>query len=435
MVTTIVISIVTVLLLVFAIIYKPEIHTKHYHVESFWVVALIGVVFLLVFQRISISEIGLGITENTSINPLKILILFLSMTILSIILDELGFFKKLAYFALKKAKGKQIRIFMYLYITVSILTIFTSNDIIILTFTPFICYFSKNAKINPLPYLISEFVAANTWSMMLVIGNPTNIYLATSYGISFLSYFQIMFFPTIASSLLSLGLLLLLFKKQLGKKDLEVSLYEYTLKNRFLVVVMLVHLLGCMILLALSSYIHLQMWIVSLGFCLSALLFLMVYEAIAMKQHPVVFFTSLKRTPWSLIPFIISMFVFVLALNKDGITEQISLALAQMNPIFGFGITSFLSANVINNIPMTILYSNILKSVVPISQIPAIYASIIGSNIGAYLTPIGALAGIMWMQILKKQEVDFNFSRFIQYGSIISIPTIFIALLFLLWQF
>lgn len=58
---------------------------------------------------------------------------------------------------------------------VAILTIFTSNDIVILTFTPFICYFSKNAKINPIPYLVAEF-AATTYSMMLIIGNPTNIY-------------------------------------------------------------------------------------------------------------------------------------------------------------------------------------------------------------------------------------------------------------------
>ena len=71
---------------------------------------------------------------------------------------------------------------------VSVLTVFTSNDIIVLTFTPFICHFAKSARIDPLPYLVSEFVAANTWSMALIIGNPTNIYLMSGTGISFLSY-------------------------------------------------------------------------------------------------------------------------------------------------------------------------------------------------------------------------------------------------------
>ena len=435
MLTTLVISILTVILLVVAIIFKPSLRFKHFHIETFWMVAVLGVLLLLVFGRLSLTEITNGITVNNSINPLKILILFLSMTILSVILDELGFFKKLAYLALKKAKGKQMRIFMYLYITVSVLTIFTSNDIIILTFTPFICYFSKNAKINPLPYLISEFVAANTWSMMLVIGNPTNIYLASSYGIDFLAYFQIMFFPTVASSLVALGILLLIFKKQLTNKVLETSEYEYELENPVLVFIILFHLIGCMVLLAISSYLGWEMWIISLAFCLSALFVILVYELLFISRKPKLIFDSLKRTPWSLVPFVVSMFAFVLALNKDGITLSISHVLDKIDPIMGFGLTSFFSANIINNIPMTILYSNILESVVPISQTPALYASVIGSNIGAYLTPIGALAGIMWMQILKKQEIDFSFPKFIKYGSLISIPTIIIALLFLMWQF
>ncbi|MGD9604682.1 MAG: SLC13 family permease [Bacilli bacterium] len=435
MMTTLVISILTVIFLILAIIYKPEIKVHKFHIETFWLIAVIGVLLLLIFDRISIYEIGSGITEDSSINPLKILILFLSMTVLSVILDELGFFKKLAYLALKKAKGKQMRIFMYLYVTVSVLTIFTSNDIIILTFTPFICYFSKNAKINPLPYLISEFVAANTWSMMLVIGNPTNIYLASSYGIDFLAYFGIMFFPTVASSLIALGILILLFKKQLSNKNIEATNYEYRLENPWLVGIMLFHLISCMVILAISSYIGWEMWLISLSFAFSALCVLFIYETFIVKRKPQFALTSLKRAPWSLIPFVVSMFAFVLALNKDGITNSISHILDHLDPIIGFGLSSFFSANIINNIPMTILYSNILQSVVPVSQTPALYAAVIGSNIGAYLTPIGALAGIMWMQILKKQEIDFSFPKFIKYGSLISIPTIMIALLFLMWQF
>ncbi|HQC74817.1 MAG TPA: ArsB/NhaD family transporter, partial [Bacilli bacterium] len=298
-----------------------------------------------------------------------------------------------------------------------------------------ICYFSKNAKINPLPYLISEFVAANTWSMMLVIGNPTNIYLASSYGINFLQYFQIMFIPTLASSLAALGILLLLFRKQLTNKTLETSDYEYCLENPVLVGIILGHLVACMILLAVSSYLGWEMWLISLSFCLSALIVLLVYEMLFISRQPQLIFTSLRRTPWSLVPFVVSMFAFVLVLNRDGITTSIAGWLGKMNPIMGFGLTSFLAANIINNIPMTILYTDILESVLPIAQTPALYAAVIGSNIGAYLTPIGALAGIMWMQILKKQEINFSFPKFIKYGLMISIPTILIALLFLMWQF
>ena len=72
------------------------------------------------------------------------------MTILSIYLDEFGFFRYLANIALLKARTSQRKLFVYLYVTVAVLTVFTSNDVIILSFTPFICYFAKNAKLRAL---------------------------------------------------------------------------------------------------------------------------------------------------------------------------------------------------------------------------------------------------------------------------------------------
>ncbi|MFA5341368.1 MAG: ArsB/NhaD family transporter, partial [Clostridia bacterium] len=60
-----------------------------------------------------------------------------------------------------------------------------------------------------------------------------------------------------------------------------------------------------------------------------------------------------------------------------------------------------------------------------------VYGSIIGSNIGAFLTPVGALAGIMWTSILKKHEIKYTFLDFVKYGIIISVPTI-LASLFIL---
>ncbi|MGF3585413.1 MAG: SLC13 family permease, partial [Thermoplasmatota archaeon] len=95
-------------------------------------------------------------------------------------------------------------ILLYLY-----LTIFTSNDIIILTFTPFIYYFTKNAGIDPKLYLIAEFFAANTWSMMLYIGNPTNILLAAAFDLRFDEYFKWMFLPAIVAGLVNMILLYL----------------------------------------------------------------------------------------------------------------------------------------------------------------------------------------------------------------------------------
>ena len=65
------------------------------------------------------------------------------------------------------------------------------------------------------------------------------------------------------------------------------------------------------------------------------------------------------------------------------------------------------------------------------NYLAGIYASIVGSNIGAFLTPLGALAGIMFVGLVNKYEIKFRFIDFIKYGVVIAIPTISIALLML----
>ena len=62
----------------------------------------------------------------------------------------------------------------------------------------------------------------------------------------------------------------------------------------------------------------------------------------------------------------------------------------------------------------------------------AVFATIIGSNAGAFLTPVGALAGIMWTNILKAQNVKMSYLKFMKYGFAVAVPTL-AAALFGLW--
>ena len=78
---------------------------------------------------------------------------------------------------------------------------------------------------------------------------------------------------------------------------------------------------------------------------------------------------------------------------------------------------------------MSILYSNVPTALTNGQYLKATYASIVGSNIGAFLTPIGALAGIMFSNLLSKHDMKFSFMDFIKYGSVVSVPVLIVALL------
>ena len=430
MIATIIISGITFLGITLSILLFPHIKIKRITIDTYWLIALLGAVVLVATTLCPIKEIGASWVSSSAVNPLKILILFFSMTIISIYLDELGLFKFLASVAVNKAKGHQNVLFFTLYFLVSVLTIFTSNDIVILTFTPFICFFCKHAKIKALPYLIAEFAAANTWSMMFIIGNPTNIYLATSAGINFIGYLKAMLFPTIAAGLTELLIIFLIFRKSLKEPLSEDEKEIVHIDSKLDLIIGAAHLVVCLVFLVISQYIGIAMWIVALACAVSLIVISFIIRLVTRKRW--IYLTDcFKRLPYQLIPFILSMSIIVIAINYQGIAAKIGDLLNQGLLVLNYGVSSYLLSNVINNIPMSILFSNIPTALTNGEYLRAIFASIIGSNVGAFLTPIGALAGIMFSNLLSKYEMKFTFLDFIKYGSIVSIPVLAVSLLVL----
>ena len=423
MIPTLIISLITFVSVTLSILLFPKIKIGKLNVSTYWLIALIGAIIFLICNFAPIRDVWNQLTSNDEINPLKIIVLFFSMTILSIYLDEAGLFKYLANLATKRAKNNQFILFTALYFLVAVLTVFTSNDIVILTFTPFICFFCKNAKINPIPYLVAEFTAANTWSLMLIIGNPTNIYLATSAGIDFFEYFKVMAIPTLVAGTLEYLVLLLLFFKKL-KLKLDVEYKESKIQNKPALIIGISHLLICLVFLVISSYLSIEMWLISL-ICAVSLLVAAVILCLITKKNWSYITNSLKKLPYQLIPFFLSMFVIVVALTKQGVSTEIEKLFSSTNHIWSYGISSFFACNLINNIPMSILFSSIC------GDKAAVFASIVGSNIGAFLTPIGALAGIMFTDLVNKHEAKYSFLDFVKYGSIVSVPILAVTLLML----
>ena len=427
-------SLVTVFLILRRRFLYIRLGLRRVKVDTYFLGALLGPVLIIIFGILTSSQILGGLEGFGGLNPLGILILFLSMVFMSIFLDITGFFEYCARLALRNAKGDGRKLYFSVFITVSILTIFTSNDIIILTFTPFIYYFSKDAGIDPKPYLIAEFFAANTWSMMLYIGNPTNIVLAAAFNLRFDEYTKWMLLPSLVAGGINMILLYFIFRK-----TIQMPLkYTSTINPRASItdvpsaILGLLILGGCIIGLAIAPYFGVEMWIISLGFGLTLLFILLFRDAFVVitkehmeKKH----FTvgpTLKKMPLSIIPFVLSLFITVEALRFYGVTNDIGFIFNNISEAssttttFVFGISSAFSANILNNIPMTVAYVPIAGAISQANLLPAVLATAVGSNLGANITPIGALAGIMWMSILRDKKVNLTFREFMKYGLLIT---------------
>lgn len=389
MTAAIVLSVIAAAGTILSIVFLPEVKIKGKRIPVFFVVPVISAILIVALNVLTFREAWDGLTGDmasmfhgrNSVNPIKILLLFFGMTTVSVFLDEAGVFRFLATKSMKLAGHSRTKLFFILYGVVSILTVFTSNDIIILTFTPFICYFCKNADIDPVPYLVTEFVAANTFSMFFIIGNPTNIYLAESFHMTFAGYLKVMALPTIFGGLCALLVLYLLFKKQF-KEEIPVSEVETAkIEKPYLAIFGAVLLIICLVFLIIADYVGIEMWAVA-----TCAFLLLVVGAL--------------------------------------VIADVFGAAGERYDILTYGVSSTLVANLINNIPMSVLYSAITETASPF----AVYASVIGSNIGAFLTPVGALAGIMFTGLLKNLDVKFSFLDFLKYGVVVAIPTLFATL-------
>jgi arsenical pump membrane protein len=381
---------------------------------------------ILIFGLTAVTIFGSGIEamvidwfSPTTMNPLQIIIIFFSCTFLALYLDEVGLIRYLAYASLKHAQSSQTRLFFMWTLLVSILTIFTANDIVILTLTPFIIYFAKQAKIVLPAFLVVQFVAANTWSMLLMIGNPTNLYIARSFDISFLNYALKMFLPTIIISSIAVLLVYALFKKNLSK-PMGMTTLPITTYSHPQAWLGSIHLALGLLGMAIAPWLR-----IDLGFIISVVAFsLITLHALGFRDQ--VLITTFKRLPWDIIPFLIGMASLVVTLSYVGLNTQLVDSLKLFIHERSWGVVAFLFGSVMNNIPMSIWFADML-ALAQVNDI-GIYSVIIASNLVAIVSPLGALAGIMWLQLLKQKSIDFNTKHFLQYGLVLGVVLMAVSL-------
>ncbi len=372
-----------------------------------------------------------------------------------------GFFRYLALLAAKKSGSSKKKLFTYFFLLSALLTLPTSNDIVILTLTPIIVYFCKETKTNPMPFLFGEFFAANLCSMCFYIGDPTNIIVGQAYQLTFLGYLLWMLLPTIAAGITCYFMCRVIFRKDLQKTDFEAPNIDpkSAITDKFGAFFGMSALITLLFFLSLATtLIKVDMGILCLMFAVIVFgrdlihdIFIRKKEISALPKnshrnrflslkkayHDTEIASSLngshaiikqvvKRMPWALLPFVVGMFTLVEILYLEGwigfFAENIS-SLQNNAGLFGailfMTFLTSLACNIMNNQPMTILFTRILLASSFNStalEYANVYALIMGSNFGSNLTLIGALAGIMWMTIAKKKDVQISYKRFAYNG-------------------
>ncbi|BAF69144.1 arsenic transporter [Nitratiruptor sp. SB155-2] len=358
---------------------------------------------------------------------------FIGIIILSMVLDEIGFFEWAALKMAKLSGGSGTKLFIYSLILGAIVAALFANDGAALILTPILLSKMRILKLDQkalFAFVMAGGFIGDSASNPLVISNLTNIVTADYFGIGFWEYAKAMFLPNLLSIIASIVVLYVYFRKSIPKKVDTTLLKDPSsvIKNQTMFMLSWLFLGLLLVGYFIGDIYHIPVSIFALG---GALVFL----ALGAHFKAVKPLMTLKIAPWQVVWFSIGLYVVVFGLKNAGLTDEIAKIIvalqdmSQTHAVYGTGFLSALLSSVMNNMP-TVMVMDIALDQANAQHLA--YANILGCNLGPKMTPIGSLATLLWLHVLANKGVKIGWGEYMKVGLVITPPVLAVALLGLL---
>lgn len=416
---------------------------------------LAGAIFLFTLVLVIWQPRGLGIGWSASLGAILALLTgvvhlgdipvvwqivwnatatFIAVIIISLLLDESGFFEWAALHVARWGNGRGRLLFTWIVLLGAMVAALFANDGAALILTPIVIAmllalgFSRGATLG---FIMAAGFIADTASLPLIVSNLVNIVSADFFKLGFSEYAAVMVPVNLAAIAATLVMLHLFFRKDIPAVY-DVSLLKEpkdairdvnTFKTGWLVLVLL--LVGFFGLEPLGVP-------VSLVAAAGALLLF----AVAKKGHAINTGKVLRGAPWQIVIFSLGMYLVVYGLRNAGLTHYLSSLLNQLAAqglwaaTLGTGfLTAFLSS-VMNNMPTVLVGALSIdgSTATGVIKEAMIYANVIGSDLGPKITPIGSLATLLWLHVLSQKNIKITWGYYFRVGIVMTIPVLFVTL-------
>ena len=355
---------------------------------------------------------------------------FIGIIILSLVLDEIGFFEWCALKMAKFSKGSGVKMFIYSILLGALVSALFANDGAALILTPILLAKMKILKLNSktiLAFLLAGGFISDSASLPFVFSNLTNIVTANYFNIGFGEYLTEMFLPFVVSVIISIVVLLLVLKNDIPK-TVDIDLLKpanSVLKNQTLFYFSWLFLGLLLVGYFIGDRYHIPISVFALG---GGLLFLAI-STLSKSVEPI---EIIKNAPWQVVWFSLGLYIVVYGLKNAGLTDHLHTILVALNEqskaisVVGTGFISAILSAFMNNMPTIMVMDISLKG---IGNDAMVYANIIGCNLGPKMTPFGSLATLLWLHTLNQKGVKIGFWEYSKFGLIVTPPVLLVVLL------
>lgn len=391
--------------------------------------ATAGAVLALIFGVISFQDIPIvwNIVWNATAT-------FVAVIIISLLLDESGFFEWAALHVAKWGGGKGKLLFSYIVLLGATVAALFANDGAALILTPIVIAMLLALGFNKgttLAFVMAAGFIADTASLPLIVSNLVNIVSADFFNIGFTEYASIMVPVDIAAIVATLVMLHWFFRKDIPKQYDVTKLSEPTLAIKD----MTTFKVGWLVLvLLLVGFFVLE----PLGIPVSAIAAIgaLILWVIAARGHTINTKEVLRGAPWQIVIFSLGMYLVVYGLRNAGLTDYLSETLNYLADkglwvaTIGTGfITAFLSS-IMNNMPTVLIGALSIEGsdATGLIQQAMVYANVIGADLGPKITPIGSLATLLWLHVLSQKNMTITWGYYFKTGIIMTIPVLIVTL-------